>query len=138
MTYNSKARTNHFKVADEEKYSQLLARLVGEVKEHSETDENGITTHVLCFGDNPFYTKTVETEEDYEFDGFFDAMQSILPDDEIFIYQHIGSEGYRYLNSYCVMVTNKEIKTIAMDNIIKSEAISMVGKEKAECIDMSY
>jgi hypothetical protein len=59
-------------------------------------------------------------QEDLEFKDFFKAIAKYIPEGEVFIWMHIGSQRLQYLNGYSVAVNSKgQIRRIQLDHIYK-------------------
>ena len=72
-----------------------------------------------------------------EVDEFYEGLQTVLPDDEVFVYMEAGNEGYRYVTGYAVLVSNREIKYVSLDDAIKTEAKKMI-RDKIEKLQLDY
>ena len=116
-----------------EKYEQLN----GEVYDK---DGNLITKENL---DNftEIYDKNgnaVYDDCDYgEVDEFYERLQTVLPDDEVFVYMEVGNEGHRYVAANAVIVSNKEIRYFNLDSMVKKQVREMIG-DKADDIRLEY
>ena len=69
-----------------------------------------------------------DTENGGYFDEFIEELQKILPDGEVFAYETIGNEGFRYFTGAACVVTNKEVEWLDMDSFIAEIAKSKTGK----------
>ena len=110
--YVAVARTNLFKVTDEERYQELFSHLVveGEIQDLTEEREDGLY-HGFGAYDSINYRMDLEGEQvDYDFDYFLEELQKILFDDEAFIYQESGHEKLRCVDGNVIVVTSKEIR----------------------------
>lgn len=68
-----------------------------------------------------------DNDEYDDLDEFISALQKILPDGEVFVYQEIGYEKLRYFVSFAIIATNKEAKTINFKNSIVNTARELSG-----------
>lgn len=126
--YMGVSRTNYFRVTDEQRYNELLGKLVCEDNIHDFTEErNGILYHGFGAYDSIEY---IEDEyEDYNFDKFLEEIQKILPDDEAFMYFESGYEKLRYVSGFVIVCTNKEIKSTSLDSWAKEQAKQLLGSD---------
>ena len=125
--YYATARTNYFRVTDENKYTKLFTGLTSECTvEDFSKEVDGVLYH--GFGSYDTIAYWDEEKEEFNFDLFLEQLQKILPDDEAFIYMEAGYEKLRYVNGFCIVVTNKEIKTMYLDEWAKMEAKSLLGE----------
>lgn len=121
--YEASARTNYFRVTDEEKYNELFENLVGdewEVEDFTKT-ENGVILHGFgSFGSIDYRVPNDDADEDfdddYDFDQFLTELQKILPDDEAFIYMEAGHEKLCYINGFSIVVTKDNIEYVGIRN----------------------
>lgn len=123
--YYCSARTNYFRVTNEERYLELLNTLTsneGEVFIFSEKPENGTLTH--AFGADGMICCYHDGNEVDDFDWFLSELQKILPDDEAFILFEAGHEKLNYVNGYATIVTCNNIENISLEN----EAIKVAKK----------
>ena len=129
--YMGASRTNYFRVTDENRYQELFNNLCSEDEIHDFTKEkDGVTYHGFgCYGSVEY---TGETDEDgftdYCFDTFVNELQKIIPDDEAFIYFESGYEKLRYVTGVGIVCTNKEIKSISLDNWAITQAKQLLGE----------
>lgn len=138
--YRATARTNYFRVTDEEKWQKLFNGLCCEGEIYDFTEErDGIKYHGFGAYDSIDYMFKVhiegETEEDsyddydYDWDKFITELKKILPDDEAFIYMESGYEKLRYVTGFVLVVTNKETKSMSLDNWAKEQAKLLLGND---------
>lgn len=124
--YYATCRTNYFRVTDEEKYKELLEGLVAEDTIHlfTKVTEDGVLYHGFgCYGSIDYMTEN----DEYEFNEFLLKMQSVLPDDEAFMYFESGYEKLRCVTGWCAVVTNKEVRSMSLDNWAKEQAKMLLG-----------
>ena len=127
--YCSTSRTNYFRVTDEKKYAELFANLVGDedgVEDFTET-KDGITFHGFgSYGSIDYCVPPSDDDDypEYDFDKFLSELQTILPDDEAFIYTESGYEKLRYITGFSIVVTKDKIESID----IVSGAIDLARK----------
>ena len=128
--YCSTARTNYFRVTDEEEYINLFEGLYGyEDAVHDFTEERESTLwhgfgsySSICWRENPN-----EEPETTGLDEFYGRLQKILPDDEAFIYMEAGAEKLRYVVGAADIVTNKGIRTMEMTDLAIENARQMLN-----------
>ena len=121
----STARTNYFRVTDEEKYKELFNHLCGEDNIHDFSKEkNGILYHGFGSYGNIDY---IDENEEYDFNAFLDELQKILPEDEAFMYFESGYEKLRYVTGFSIVVTKKEIVYESIGNWAISKAKELLG-----------
>lgn len=126
--YYCTCRTNYFKVTDEDKYKELFENLEAEdiIEDFTEETEDGTILHGFgCYASIDYPSK----EDEYDFDEFIKGIQSILPDDEAFMFFESGHEKLRYVVGYCTVVTNKEIRYMSLDNWAKTQAKEILGED---------
>lgn len=125
--YNSCARTNYFRVTDEEKYKKLFEGLTAEdrVEDFTET-RDGVIWHGFGSYSCIFWTSGEEDEECTR-DDFYTQLQEILPEDEAFIYLENGYEKLRYLTGFAEIVTKHDIRYVSVDDMALAEARNMLG-----------
>ena len=122
--YMATARTNYFRVTDEDKYSELFNGLCSEDNIEDFTKEkDGVIYHGFGSYDSINYL----VDDEYDFDEFLIELQKILPDDEVFIYMESGYEKLRYVVGFVVVVTSKEIKSMSLDTWAKEQAKQLLG-----------
>ena len=137
--YMATARTNYFRVTDEEKWQELFNGLCCEDEIHDFTeDREGVKYHGFgAYASIEYMSKVYiegETEEDgyddyeYDFDEFITELKKILPDDEAFVYMEAGNEKLRYVTGFVMVVTNKETKSMSLDSWAKEQAKLLLGE----------
>ena len=126
--YCACARTNYFRVNDEEKYKELIKYLVSNSEiEFLEKEING-EKHFGFASYGCFDYEDTQIEE-FNFDIFLDEMQKLLPDGEVFVYMESGHEKIRYVTGIAIICTNKEIRTLSMQNWILEQAMNLTGRD---------
>lgn len=134
-TYYCTARTNYFKVTDEERYAELFANLVasdGDEVEDFTKEENGVILHGFGAMSSIDYRVSDGDNPEYDFDVFLDEIQKILPDDEAFIYMETGHEKLCYLTGYAIVVTSKEKKSKGIKDWALVTAKELLGNPDFE------
>ena len=125
------ARTNYFRVTDEERYQELFNHLTSEDKiyDFTRTDKNGITWH--AFGSFSYIQYKIDENDCWaDRDVFFDELQKILPDNEAFIFMSVGHEKLAYVNGFSVIITNKDIQYVdIIGDAIKKARIMLNNPE---------
>ena len=126
--YMATARTNYFRVTDEEKWQELFNGLCCEDEIHDFTEErNGVKYH--GFGAYDFINYLGGNEEECDWEKFVTELKKILPDDEAFIYIEVGNEKLRYVNGFVIVVTNKKIKSMSLDNWAEEQTKLLLGND---------
>lgn len=118
--YNSKFTSNYFQVTDEEKFRNIIDHIVCEdkIEIDFDTDKSGNTVFAVCGYGNMDGYAPIKGEPDYDedYEGDWDEMikqlQSVLPDGETMIINSVGNEKLRYVDYYCLGITNKDNKII--------------------------
>ena len=107
--YAAVARTNYFRVTDEEKYQKLFKNLR---PEGHVVDFSCVVDDQIWHGFGAFTDITYGDEENSysDIDIFITKLQDILPDDEAFIYVESGHENLRAVTGYYIVATKKEIR----------------------------
>ena len=124
--YMGTARTNYFRVTDEEKWQELFNGLCCQDAIHDFTEEkDGVKYHGFGAYDSIEYID--EETEEYDFGVFVNELQKILPDNEAFIYMESGYEKLRYVTGFVLVVTNKETKSMSLDSWAISQARELLG-----------
>lgn len=119
------ARTNYFRVTDEEKYKELFQGLSAEDNVHDFTKEcDGVIWH--GFGSYSGIYWTSGEEDDCSRDNFYAQLQAILPEDEAFIYMESGNEKLRYITGFAEIVTKKKIRYVSVDHMAMKAAKQML------------
>ena len=136
--YIATARTNYFRVTDEERYAELFAGLLSEdqIYDFTKTDSDGVTRH--CFGSYDaidWYAEEDEDHEDPDFGRFLIELQRILPEDEAFMYFEAGHEKLRYVTGCTVVVTANRIRRMSIDDWAMKTAEELLGEGFTTQID---
>lgn len=128
--YYETTRTNYFKVTDEDRYKELFGNLCSEDEIHDFTkiDKDGAVWH--GFGSYGTIDYRLKDEDDWDMDTFFKELQKILPDGEAFIMMGSGYEKLRYVTGWCVVVTNKEIRSTNIQTEALNSARAMLNDSK--------
>lgn len=116
------SRTNYFRVTDEEKLDRLLADIEDACGTlHYSKEKDGQLFHVICsygFMDFDWF------EECTGYD-FFEKLQQILPEGEVFIYMEAGHEKLRYVDADAIILTKDERRKLNFESIILKECERM-------------
>jgi len=107
------ARSNYFKVKDDEAYLAAVGELSGV---DLITDKDG--RHGMLFEDGiPTWKYDEDLGDDKEID-VCEIVSEHLCDDEVAIFQEIGYEKMRYLQGYAMAVNSKnQVEHIGIENI---------------------
>ena len=128
--YMATARTNYFRVTDENRYSELFDKLYCEdsIEDFTE-NKDGIIYHGFGAYGTIDYLVGDEDDCEYDWDEFITELKKILPDDEAFIYMESGYEKLRYVTGFVLVVTNKETKSMSLDSWAKEQAKLLLGND---------
>lgn len=132
--YCANARTNYFRVTDEEKYSVLFSKLVSdngnEVHDFTK-EENGVKLHCFgCFGSIDFLVSSPDAEDpEYDWDVFTKKLQEILPEDEAFIYLENGHEKLCLVSGFSVIVTKDKVEYVDIRSTALEKAREMLNNK---------
>ena len=130
--YITMARTNYFRVTDEDRYQELLAMLTSEdtIHDFTYTDKNNIRWHGFgCYGSVIYAPDDEDEDENVKFDDWLHELQKILPDDDAFILFGNGYEKLRCVDGWVTVVTSKEIHDMTLDYWAKDMARQLLGPE---------
>lgn len=131
--YIATARTNYFKVTDEDKYNEWFSKLLAEdiIQDFTETKEDGTILH--GFGSYAHIDFTgYHFDDDEEIEKEIDLipeLQELLPDGEAFIYLEAGNEKLRYVLGYALIVTNAEARGVNLNVVAEEVAKELVGED---------
>lgn len=137
--YLATARTNYFRVTDEERYQEFFKHLVanGEVEDFTK-EQDGVVYHGFGAYASIDYQVDLENEEsEFDFDCFVKELQKILPEDEAFIYQETGHEKLRYSEGCAIVATYKEVRGECLSSWAKDTVIELFG-ENNKVTECSY
>ena len=132
--YYANARTNYFRVTDEEKYNELFKKLVGdnceEVYDFTK-EENGVKLHGFgCYGTIDFLVSSPDAEDpEYDWDVFTKKLQEILPEDEAFIYMENGHEKLCTVSGFSVIVTKDKVECVDICSTALEKAREMLNNK---------
>lgn len=137
--YLATARTNYFRVTNEEKYQELFKHLVanGEVKDFTK-EQDGVLYHGFGAYASIDYQVDLEDEEsECDFDHFIEELQKILPEDEAFVYQESGHEKLRCVDGCAFVVTSKEVRGECLSSWVTETVKELLGKDNkvTKCSD---
>lgn len=125
--YVAAARTNYFRVTDEQKWQGLFEGLCAEDIEDFSEVKNGVMYHGFGGYDSIDYFDP-DTEE-YSFDLFLRKLQKILPEDEAFIYFETGHEKLRCVTGCVIVCTSRDIESMSLSEWALKTAKYMVGSD---------
>ena len=123
--YSTIYNTNTFRVTDEEKYNELVKKLIYTEKSTSE-NSNGIY-HQLSGYDGICYDLTEEGDCEGDEYSFMNELCKILPKDEAAIYTEIGHTGTD-VNAYSLVATCNGVTYIGLDEVAKETAKKEINK----------
>lgn len=126
--YLACSRTNYFKVTDKNKYDELFKSLVSSSEIEDFSKEIDGVLH-CCFGCYGWIDYEDPETHDFIFDNFINELQKILPDGEIFIYMESGHEKLKYVTGVVIICTNKEVKTLSLQEWAIEQAKLLVGRD---------
>lgn len=107
--YYMYARTNYFRVKDEDAFQALIDSVNGEVIRDSENRVGAIFDEAW----------SVYDDDDNEID-FLEEIPSHLLDDEVCIAMEIGHEKMRYLTGFAFAINNRgDLERISLGDIVK-------------------
>jgi hypothetical protein len=102
--YYENARTNYFKVKDEEKFNEFLCSLSGL---DSYKDEEGRHAIFFDYESGVPSSKYNEETDDYDEFDFLGELSEHLTDDSIAIVMGAGAEKLRYITGYAEAINSK-------------------------------
>ena len=142
--YYCKTRTNYFSVTDLEKFKQIIESCgaTDAIKIFDGKQEDGsIKYGFYCEGNIhglPDRDDDDNIEDcDYNYDVFCEALQKILPDDDVIIITETGSLKMCYLTGYCFVITRNEYKCINLTDEAVKLARTLL-KNPAFTTEMDY
>jgi len=119
-TYTSTARTNYFRVKDDDAFNKWIKQFTGLEKIVHETQG---TVGILFEDGVPnvrWETELIQGEEiesEVEID-FMEELGLYLADEEVAVLQEVGNENHRYVSGYAIAVNNKgERREISINRI---------------------
>ena len=132
--YCANARTNYFRVTDEEKYNELLKKLVGDNGEEVydfTKEKNGVKLHGFgCYGSIDFLVSSPDAEDpEYDWDVFVKKLQEILPEDEAFIYMENGHEKLCTVSGFSIIVTKDKVESVDIRSTALEKAREMLNNK---------
>lgn len=128
--YCELARTNYFKVTDEEKLNEIIAQCHGNedtIHLCHKIDANG-TKRFMFYCEGSILGFRCD-EDFYNYDSFCSALQKILPEDEAIMITEIGHEKMRYLYGGIVVITKDNYQCQNLDRIGRRIAKDMLGNK---------
>ena len=132
--YNAVCRTNYFRVTDEARLRDLIARCVsGEVIGvqlfQSKADKELFAFG--CYSGLPSLTCEACGEQDgYNCDScqvLCRELQKIVAGDDAIIITEVGNDKLRYLSASSLIITKKEIQVVQLDNAAQEAAGVMLN-----------
>lgn len=139
--YYAKTRTNYFGVTDEDKFREIMGKISPTPKYYQETVNGRKKFMFYCDGSldgYPVYAGADEDEafedddlyrevDEYDFDAFMKDLQTILEEDDAVLITEIGSEKFRYLTGYCIIITKNGTATVNLAECAKNAAKELLG-----------
>jgi hypothetical protein len=119
--YYEAARTNYFRVKDEEAFVKFISTIGG-----TEVVDDGNGRHCVLFTEEGVpssrYVETADADgnitEDYEDFDFMSELAPFLADGSVAILTASGAEKLRYVGGYSIAINNKgESKAVNIDDI---------------------
>lgn len=129
--YLAMARTNYFRVTDEEKYQELFKHLVanGEIKDFT-NEQDGVIYHGFgAYSSIDYQVDLKDKESELDFDYFEKELQKILPEDEAFVYQESGYENLRYGDGCALVVTSKDVRGECLSSWVEETITELLGED---------
>ncbi len=129
--YLAMARTNYFRVTDEERYQELFKHLVvnGEIKDFTE-ERDGVIYHGFgAYGSIDYQVDLENEESELDFDYFVKELQKILPEDEAFVYQESGYEKLHYGDGCAIVVTSKDVREKCLSSWVENTMKELLGED---------
>ena len=125
--YTACSRTNYFKVADEKQYQELFSKLISEntIKDFSKEENNQIYHSFGSYAPINYNCEDSKSNNNLEVidtGNIYDfalALQPILPDNEMFIYQENGNFELEELESILLLATNKKIIHTSIQDLLE-------------------
>jgi hypothetical protein len=125
--YYENARTNYFRVKDDEKFKEFISSFDGLTT--YEDDEN---RHTILFDYEsgvPFSKYNDETQ-DYDDVDFLGELSTHLADNSVAVLMGAGAEKLRYINGYAEAIDNTGERVSINLNAIYNRALEKFGSEK--------
>ena len=129
--YYAIIRTNYFSVTDEAKFREIIGSC-GAAEDEIQVFEEMASDGTKQFGFGCYGTicgiPTGEDEDDEpDLDAFYDALQSVLVEDNAIMITEVGFEKLRYLIGHCTVITKHEIQGINIRDKAIELARSILG-----------
>ena len=132
--YNCATTANWFKVKDEQKFRDLMARVYatdGEI-EVATMEHDGQTLFSFgCYGSIcGLRNANADDDDDCDesaYDEFISGLQECVAEDDAIVIFESGHEKLRYVNGFCEVITAQEYKVANLHNMAKELASSMLG-----------
>jgi hypothetical protein len=140
--YYGKVRTNFFTVTDEDKFREVIERCVGTDSEVLIFERRDDTSGATLFGFgclSPIVglrpeTEGDESDEDYEIDDLYNALQPLISEGEAILITEVGSIKLRGFTADCTIITRTEIRVVSLQDMAVKEARAMLGNPKYTAI----
>ena len=131
--YFSVTRTSRFRVTDEDKFRQLLKKLIswgplGDEVFVSETKEGGDTYFVLCT-EGDFEYEVDPDNDDWDIEVFYKELQEIIHPDDVYIEWSQGNEKFRYFGASAVIITKDRIEYLNFSDTIGNAVRELTGNK---------
>jgi hypothetical protein len=118
--YYGQARTNYFRVKDAEAFVAEMSKLPVEVITHEDKEAGDTFYGFMDSNDDgsglPWSTWDDDTEDEIEIN-WIDVLQRHVAPGWSAILMEVGSEKYRYLNAYAVVVTESGYKELNLEEL---------------------
>lgn len=84
------------------------------------------------YGSIEWYENPEDEESEADFHEFLIRLQTLLLEDECFIFEEAGNEKLRYVGGYVVVVTHDDIKEMSLGGWAQETARKMLGEKAKE------
>lgn len=129
--YYGVTRTNYFHVKDPEAFKKLMDTVVtseDRISVWNEKDKNGKTIYGFgCYGS---ILGIEDKDEDCDYDGFIDALSSLVAEDDAIIILESGNEKLRYLVGSAMIVTSKDSEYLEIGTVAAERVASILGRQQ--------
>ena len=136
--YHGFTRTNYFRVTDEKKFREIIARCVAEDNVDIFKSDSGdgkfafgcyanIQEDIACGAhDSCWFCEKTDTDECKSY-SFYEALQSLVADDDAIIITEVGYEKLRYLVGVSIVITKNDIRGVNLASAALSVAKEMLA-----------
>lgn len=118
--YYGQARTNYFRVKDSEAFLAEMSKLPVEVIAHEDKEAGDTFYGFMDSNDDgsglPWSTWDDDTEDEIEIN-WIEVLQRHVAPGWSAILMEVGSEKYRYLNAYALVVTESDYKELNLEEL---------------------